>query len=501
MGRLLLQMRSIRPGINCLSETIDPQVFDDVVRAVNNIAGLDESSGKYKTPSLALKVGHSLKKCARILMADALKKMDTSQKEKAEQFGELCSIEWAEKVSTGALKTRYAAKRNRPTIIPLSSDIQKVHKTIQGQVQESMAHITAGSVSREDFSKLGQAMLAQTVLFNRKRSGEVERMTVENYKKRTGEVNKDVLQGLNKLEKELCKKLSRVEIPGKRGRTVPVVLTKGMKEALDVLADENVRQDAGVLESNMYLFARPGCTTPYRGCDAVRKCAQSSGAEHPENITSTQLRKHVATMSQILCLKDNELDVLATFMGHNIQVHREFYRLPENTLQVAKIAKILLLMEKGQMSECSGMSLDSINVNLNESCEEDDAPDGDVQEDDQSSRQPSDERDGTKLSKSHGIGKRSRELSDESDGPCGTMKPSRSHPVAKRSKAERITWTTAQQHAVDTFFKTNYRTFKVPGKVECIECQEKYPVLAKLPWTKIKYRVYNIIKQKKLNSH
>ena len=97
----------------------------------------------------------------------------------------------------------------------------------------------------------------------------------------------------------------------------------------------------------MYLFACPGCTTPYRGCDAVRKCVQLSGAEHPENIKSTQLRKHMATMSQILCLKDNELGVLATFMGHNIQVHTEFYRLPENTLQGAKIAKILLLMEKG----------------------------------------------------------------------------------------------------------------------------------------------------------
>lgn len=70
-------------------------------------------------------------------------------------------------------------------------------------------------------------------------------------------------------------------------------------------------------------------------------------------------------MSQILCLKDNELDVLATFMGNNIKVHREYYRLPENTLQVAKIAKILLLMEKGQMNKCSGMSLDSIIVNLN----------------------------------------------------------------------------------------------------------------------------------------
>eukprot|EP00057_Strongylocentrotus_purpuratus_P022884 XP_011677358.1 PREDICTED: uncharacterized protein LOC105444594 isoform X2 [Strongylocentrotus purpuratus] len=382
MGRLLLQMRSIRPSINCLSDTIDPKVFDDVVRAVNKIAGLDESSGKYKTPSLALKVGHSLKKCSRFLMAEALKNGDTGQKERAEQFGELCSLEWAEKVSTGALKTLYTAKRNRPTIIPLSSDIQSVHNTIQHQMQESMTHITAGSVSSDDFSRLGQAMLAQTVLFNRKRSGEVERMTVENYKKRTGDLNKDVLQGLNKLEKELCKKLTRVEIPGKRGRTVPVLLTQEMKEALDVLAEESIRQDAGVLESNMYLFARPGCTTPYRGCDAVRKFARMSKAEHPENITSTQLRKHVATMSQILCLKDNELDVLATFMGHNIKVHREYYRLPENTLQVAKIAKILLLMEKGQMNKCSGMSLDSINVDLNEACEEDNNPDGDIQEDD-----------------------------------------------------------------------------------------------------------------------
>lgn len=118
MGRLLLQMRSIRPSINCLSETIDPKVFDDVVRAVKKIAGMDESSGKYKTPSLALKVGHSLKKCSRILMAEALKNGDTGQKERAEQFGELCSLEWAEKVSTGALKTLYTAKRNRPTIIP-----------------------------------------------------------------------------------------------------------------------------------------------------------------------------------------------------------------------------------------------------------------------------------------------------------------------------------------------------------------------------------------------
>jgi len=55
------------------------------------------------------------------------------------------------------------------------------------------------------------------------------------------------------------------------------------------------------------------------------------------------LRKHVITISQVLNLKENELDIdlLAQFMGHDIRVHREFYRLPLDVLQTAEVAKIL----------------------------------------------------------------------------------------------------------------------------------------------------------------
>ena len=86
-----------------------------------------------------------------------------------------------------------------------------------------------------------------------------------------------------------------------------------------------------------------------------------------DSIRSTKLRKHIAIMSQLLCLKDNELDLLAGYMGHDVRIHREFYRLTENTLQLAKVSKLLIMMERGLTSEYKGKSLEEIDFNLDES--------------------------------------------------------------------------------------------------------------------------------------
>lgn len=64
----------------------------------------------------------------------------------------------------------------------------------------------------------------------------------------------------------------------------------------------------------------------------------------------------MATMSKILNLKDNEMDNLADFLGHDIRVHRKYYRL--GTLQLAKISKVLMAMERGRLSDFKGRNLD-----------------------------------------------------------------------------------------------------------------------------------------------
>ena len=46
-----------------------------------------------------------------------------------------------------------------------------------------------------------------------------------------------------------------------------------------------------------------------------------------------------------MSLRDNELDVLANYLGHDIRIHRQFYRLPDAAVQVAKISKVLFALE------------------------------------------------------------------------------------------------------------------------------------------------------------
>ncbi|KAJ8018973.1 hypothetical protein HOLleu_42721 [Holothuria leucospilota] len=94
----------------------------------------------------------------------------------------------------------------------------------------------------------------------------------------------------------------------------------------------------------------------------MKKFASDCGAKNPENLTSTKLKKHLATMSQIIKLKDNEPEQLANHLGHDVAVHREYYRLPQESLSLAKVSKLLFAMQAGKLHGYRGMSLNEITV-------------------------------------------------------------------------------------------------------------------------------------------
>lgn len=92
------------------------------------------------------------------------------------------------------------------------------------------------------------------------------------------------------------------------------------------------------------------------------KTGWDTNYEKTEYLTSTQLRKHIATLSQILNLIHNELDQVADILGHDICVHRDNYRLPEATVQLARISKLIFAVDKGCLGILQGKSLDGIQI-------------------------------------------------------------------------------------------------------------------------------------------
>ena len=82
----------------------------------------------------------------------------------------------------------------------------------------------------------------------------------------------------------------------------------------------------------------------------------------PENTTSTCLRKHIATMSQILNLDATDLESMANFLGHDISVHRSFYCLPQGTVQIVQMGRLLTAFDQGTIAQYSGKSLDDISI-------------------------------------------------------------------------------------------------------------------------------------------
>ena len=258
---------------------------------------------------------------------------------------------------------------NKPKRIPLAQDIKLLNTHLQGKATKLCASLKQEPTEKHG-RDLAEVTLTQITLFNRRRGGEMERLKQESYNNSLDKnyaVQEEIEASLSPFELKLSKTIKRIETRGKRGRKVAILLTKAHQEQIEIL---NQTRIFGKIDTdNLYEFPRPGeSKTPLRSSDVLRKFSLECGATKPEFLTSTSLRKHIAIITQLLNLKEHELDILAGFMGHDIKIHREYYRLPEDTLQLVKVSKLLISIENGNVQECKGKSLDQIEVNAGGSC-------------------------------------------------------------------------------------------------------------------------------------
>lgn len=68
-------------------------------------------------------------------------------------------------------------------------------------------------------------------------------------------------------------------------------------------------------------------------------------------ITSTKLRKYIAMVSQTAAISKVDINWLACHLGHDVRVHREFYRPHHFTTELAKVSELLLAVASGNLEK------------------------------------------------------------------------------------------------------------------------------------------------------
>ncbi|XP_050505686.1 uncharacterized protein LOC126892429 [Diabrotica virgifera virgifera] len=175
-------------------------------------------------------------------------------------------------------------------------------------------------------------------------------------------------------------------------------------------------------------------------------------------------------------MSENEYDWLARHLGHDIRVHREFYRLHESAVELTKVSRLLIAVDKGEASRFAGKRIEDISI--------EDLP---YLEDEADNIEPESEDENIEIDPNNVAG-----VPEEQTTKRRIAK--KVSPIRK-NRREKINWSKEEKSAVLIFFRVNIKKGIVPNKEQCMQCiVDNKATLERRNWKNIKDCVYNEIK-------
>lgn len=322
--------------LTSLIDALKPSNYELIVVAAKVVCGYDPNQKTYKASSLALHFGTNLK-----FLCDVAKKailtenplFSYDQQERKErvklinQTKDMIASHWCNDVSSLANKVLNEYKVRKPKILPVTEDVKTLNEFIKNKAQVAYENLEKNNNLTEQYKVLIECVLVLVLIFNRKRVGEVQFLDIISYKSNAFHISqKELMNALTDFERAMSSAFKRVIVFGKGSKPVPILFTKLMQKYINLIL--KIREETDIVpKSNPYLFANPGCVDRWiSGPSIIRKYAHMCGAKNPETLTSSRFRKQIATILQIMNFEADEMEQIATFMGHTEKTHKEFYR-------------------------------------------------------------------------------------------------------------------------------------------------------------------------------
>lgn len=336
LARYLKIVKELCPEINELSTLFTPRYFEICFKAVNKLAGLD-LSGTYKSPKTALQMIQFLKICCNVLRNYYIKtEKNKKKKKRTMEFQSLLEVEAAGRINKPAQKNLVDNSRQKivQTMknLPVTNDIENFKKYLSKSANTKFQNLKKCGFKLELWKELAEVVLLFLVVFNKKRSGESNRILItdfQNLQQLSDTALPEIYEDLTAAEKSEAESFYKIIIRGKLNRVVWVFVPKDIKIYLDYIYEH--RALASIPPDNPYLFGLPGILSGNRyktleTCALMRKYTVLANLQNPDSIRTTLLRKHFATKVSTLNLEDSQQETVQDFMGHQEKIHKNYYR-------------------------------------------------------------------------------------------------------------------------------------------------------------------------------
>uniref|UniRef100_A0A8W8MSU3 Uncharacterized protein n=1 Tax=Magallana gigas TaxID=29159 RepID=A0A8W8MSU3_MAGGI len=361
-GRLLLLVRETTNLSLSMSDFLVPKYFNVFVScALKACDGVDkEESDEYDLdhPSTALKIGFDLCRLASVKLGNSIKSGEEQGRLDASNFLNLMKLEWTVKVTKIAKSTLNERHFNAQKSLPDPEDIAKLAKHITNE----LTNFDVENMTPDNYRKGVILSESRLLLYNRRRPGELEALSLKCYENRSKEmsaVDKSLRLDLTDLEKQMLDTQHVIEVRGKTGKRVPVICPKEVLPILQYLANPTARRKGGVKPGNPYLFANTANGVVKAG-EALDDIKEKANLRSPHLIYCTNLRKHCATIAQVIGLQDHEMKWLCQHLGHTQKVHAIHYRATSGMIERIEISKLMLMQETNSVSKFAGKNLRDI---------------------------------------------------------------------------------------------------------------------------------------------
>ena len=233
----------------------------------------------------------------QIKRREALHHRDFVGLKKAEDVLTLHNGEYTDKMASAA-HASYRSKGNTLTEFPDEDDLRLLRDY---QQQKISCLVDSLKMDPDEFvwRELAEITMICIIVFDARCGSEAADLTIQDFMRASNTVDPFLVATLSKVEQQRLKRLTLVEVIGKRNRPVPILLKEDMTKAVNTLQDS--RGKCNVDSRNQFLFALSKTKQSHLSFSVtLHRIARQAGLKKPHLLTTTKMRKHLATMAQVV---------------------------------------------------------------------------------------------------------------------------------------------------------------------------------------------------------